>query len=164
MKCPECRKAEMKIEHRDHRYIESGLPNVVLLGLEYRVCPSCGEEERIMPRLAQLHRVIAEALAEKRARLTGAEIRFLRKHLGWSGGDFAEVMGVRGESVSRWENEKEPMGSTAERLLRLMALRLKPVAEYPNERLAEVAQDKPRSLKLRLRPDKAGWHTESAAA
>lgn len=163
MKCPECGKAEMKITHEDHVYTECGLPNIVLLGLEFRVCPKCGEKERVMPRLAQLHRVIAEAVAEKRARLTGAEIRFLRKHLGWSGDYFAEVVGVRPETVSRWENEKEPMGVTSERLLRLMALRLRPVESYPNERLAEVAREEARPVSLRLRPNHGGWHADAAA-
>lgn len=164
MKCPECHKAEMVSRRENHHYVESGLPNVVLLGVELRVCPACGEEERVMPRLAQLHRVIAEAVAEKTARLTGAEIRFLRKHLGWSAEAFAGVIGVRPETVSRWENEKEPMGATSERLLRLMALRLKPVESYPNERLADVAKEDARPVALRLRVDKAGWHAENVAA
>ena len=29
MKCPECNEAEMKVTHRDHVYVESGLPDVV---------------------------------------------------------------------------------------------------------------------------------------
>src|SRR5207248_8367211 len=102
MKCPECGEAEMKVVHRDYAYVESGLPNVVLLGLEFRTCPKCGEEERVIPRLAQLHRLIAERVAGKEARLPGAEIGFLRKHLGWSGEDFAGVLDVRPEPVSRW--------------------------------------------------------------
>ncbi len=163
MKCPECNEAEMKVTHRDHVYVESGLPNVVLLGLEFRTCPNCGEEERVLPRLAQLHRLIAERVAEKEARLTGAEIRFLRKHLGWSGEDFAGVLDVRPETVSRWENEKETMSATAERLLRLMALREKPVESYPNERLAGVAKSAARPVHLEARANRTGWHIEQAA-
>ena len=162
MKCLECG-ATMKISHKDHLYVECGLPNIVLLGLEFRSCPRCGEEERVMPRIAVLHRTIAEAVAEKLARFTGAEIRFLRKHLGWSGEDFAEVMGVRQETVSRWETEKERMGVSAERLLRLMALRLRPVGEYPNEKLAKVAKEDPRPVRLRLRSNRSGWRMEDAA-
>jgi putative zinc finger/helix-turn-helix YgiT family protein len=154
----------MKVTHRDHVYTESGLPNVVLLGLEFRRCPNCGEEERVMPRLAQLHRVIAEAIAEKVARLTGAEIRFMRKHLGWSGEKFADVMGVRTETVSRWENEKEPMGVVSERLLRLMALRARPVDSYANDELAKVAKEEAKPVSLRLRPARSGWKTEMVEA
>jgi putative zinc finger/helix-turn-helix YgiT family protein len=152
----------MKVVHRDHLYTESGLPNVLILEAEFRVCPKCGEEERVLPRIAQLHRVIAEAVAQKVARLTGAEIRFLRKHLGWSGEDFAAVMGVTPSTVSRWENEHESMGATAERLLRLMALRGKPVTEYPNEELKKVAQEAPAPARLRVSSRKSGWKAEES--
>lgn len=162
MKCAECG-ASLRTEHRDHHYVESGLPNILLLGVEFRVCPSCGEEERVMPRLAQLHRVIAEAVAEKAAHLSGAEVRYLRKHLGWSGEQFAEVMGVRPETVSRWENDKEPIGGGYERALRLMAMRERPVESYPNDRLAEIAPSST-PMKLRLAAHKSGWRAEAVAA
>ena len=162
MKCPECG-TPMKVTREDHPYVESGLPNVRLLGVEFRICPKCGEREMAIPRLEQLLRTIALAVAEKSARLTGAEIRFLRKHFGWSGEDFARTMGVTPFTVSRWENEKEPMGATAERLLRLMALRDRPVAVYPNERLSDIAQGDARPIPLALRASKNGWTTAQAA-
>jgi DNA-binding transcriptional regulator YiaG len=37
---------------------------------------------------------IAHAVIAKRERLTPAEIRFLRKFLGWSGADFAAHVGT----------------------------------------------------------------------
>jgi putative zinc finger/helix-turn-helix YgiT family protein len=162
MKCPDCG-AEMTVTRRDHHYTESGLRNVLLRDVEVRTCPGCGEEELVIPRIEKLHRAIAEKLAEQPARLTGPEIRFLRKHLGWSGEDFAATIGVRPETVSRWENEKEPMGPTAERLLRLMALRERPIASYPNERLADVAREDARASRLELRPNKGGWKADLAA-
>lgn len=163
MKCEECGKAEMKITHRDHLYTESGLPNVLLLGLEFRTCPKCGEEERVMPKLAQLHRLIAEYVAEKETRLTGAEARFLRKHLGWSGEDFAKAMDVTPGTVSRWENDKESMSTMADRLLRLYALRTRPVEEYPNERVAMSGLKEARSVHLKIEPLRNGWKVQAAA-
>jgi putative zinc finger/helix-turn-helix YgiT family protein len=151
----------MKIEHKDHPYVESGLSNVILLGIEIRTCPKCGEVERVIPRLAQLHRVIAIAVAEQPEKLIGAEVRYLCKTLGWSGEAFAATFGVRQETVSRWENDKEPMGSTAERLLRLAALREKPISEYPTERLKDVGKEgKPRRLNLRAASKE--WRYEAA--
>jgi putative transcriptional regulator len=164
MKCPGCNEAEQVVTHEDHVYTESGLPNVLLQGVEFRRCPKCDEVEMAIPRLAHLHRAIAEIIAEKTARLTGAEIRFLRKHLGWSGEDFAKTMGVTKSTVSRWENEHEPMGAVAERLLRLMALRWKPVESYPNERLADVAQDDAQPLRLEMRANRNGWRGEEVTA
>ena len=99
----------------------------------------------------------------KEARLTGAEIRFLRKHLGWSGEDFAGVLSVRPETVSRWENEKEPMGRLPNGCLRLFALRERPVTSYPNERLADVAKSDARPMHLQARSNRSGWHIEHAA-
>lgn len=160
MKCAECGK-EMKSVRRDHEYVESGLPGITLLNLEFRVCP-CGEEEMVIPRTAQLHRLIATRVAEKASRLTGAEIRFLRKHLGWSGEDFAKHMDVTPSSVSRWENDKEPMSVMAERLLRLYALRTHPVEEYPNERLLEAGAHAARPVHLQIEPNRTGWRVLTA--
>lgn len=163
MKCEECGEAEMKVTHRDHLYAESGLPNVMLVGLEFRTCPKCGEEERVMPRLAQLHRVIAEHVAEKETRLTGAEVRFLRKHLGWSGEDFAKAMDVTPTTVSRWENDREQMSTMADRLLRLYALRSRPVEEYPNELVAAAGVKEARPVHLEIEPNRSGWKVKAAA-
>jgi len=163
MKCMTCGKGELKVSRENHRYTESGLSNVTLLGVEVRRCPKCGDVEVAIPRIAQLHRAIAFVLAGQRAKLTGAEVRFLRKYLGRSGADFAAMIGVTPETVSRWENDREPMGATAERLLRLMVVRDKPIDEYPNERLAEVAQEKAERGRFEFAVGKSGWHAEAAA-
>lgn len=88
-----------------HRYEESGLDYVVLLGVEERSCDGCGENELVLPRIAELHRVIARGVAEKEGRLEGQEVRFLLKFLGLSGANFAKSIGVSAETFSRWEND-----------------------------------------------------------
>ena len=165
MKCPECR-AEMTAHLVPaYRYTESGLPNVVLHGVTRLECPNGHGGAVSIPRLAGLARVLARAVASGPARLGGAEIRFLRKYLGWSGVDFARTMGVDPATVSRWENDKEPMGPVAERLLRLMAVRGIPVDEYPTERLADVARDDaPRRGRLDLSISPSGWRASDEAA
>src|SRR5262249_15803144 len=89
MKCPQCNGAELEVRRQNHSYRESGLDNIVLLDVDVRHCPACGEDLISLPRLSELHRAIALALINKAARLTPAEIRYLRKTLGWSGTDFA---------------------------------------------------------------------------
>ena len=111
-------------------YAASGLPYVTLVGVEVRRCAACGDHEVVIPKIEQLHRTIAMAVVEKRSRLTAAEIRFLRKYLGWSGVDFARHMGVTAESVSRWENDREQMAAVADRLLRLMVVTQASVSDY----------------------------------
>lgn len=103
------------------------LPGVVLVGAPVWTCSACGETEVGIPRLEQLQRLLAHVVARRPGRLEPAEIRFLRKHLGWSGREFAASFGVAPETVSRWEHGERNMGSTAERLLRLLATRMEPV-------------------------------------
>jgi putative zinc finger/helix-turn-helix YgiT family protein len=114
-----------------HRYTESGLPNVTLANVEIRTCDACGEREVVIPKMEELHRLIARAIAELPTQLTGEQVRFLRTWLGYSATDFAIVMGVRPETVSRWEHGTYQIPATAERLLRLMVANQEPVQKYP---------------------------------
>lgn len=156
MKCPICG-SPMTAHHQTHLYTESGLPNVVLHNVEVRRCTSCGEEELVLPRLAQLHRLIAHTLATKPSRLRSEEVRFLRKHIGWSGVDFAKHMGVTPSQVSRWENG-DPMSPQADRLLRALWAMTPQVHSYPLEleMFAELG-DESEPVRLDLAPSKEGW-------
>lgn len=154
-KCPMCGEGVLRSRREARRYgrgVEVVLENVVV-----RHCPACGEELVVIPAIEALHKAIAASLAKSAARLRPGEIRFLRTFLGYSSADFARVMGVSPETVSRWESLRAPqkMGTTAERLLRLMALQRKPVQSY---RLEETAADeKPAPRPLRLEATSKGW-------
>src|SRR5690242_16830400 len=150
MKCDMCG-AQMKSGRENYRYTACGLDTVTLVNVEVRRCPECGEYEVDIPRLDELHRLIAQAVASKGPRLTPREIRFLRKYLGFSGADFAATLDVTPETVSRWETGKKQMSPVAERALRLMIFVRDPIAEYPLEKLAEVAQGEAVPLRMRLR-------------
>jgi putative zinc finger/helix-turn-helix YgiT family protein len=152
----------MRTARENYLYKESGLPNVTLVGIEVHRCPHCGEHEAVIPKIEELHRVIATTTARKAPRLAREEIRLLRKYLGWSGGDFAEHMGVSPETVSRWENGSAPMGATAERLLRLAALTLEPTSDYSLDILKDVAQRKPAAQRLQMRVYRGSWNAEAA--
>jgi putative zinc finger/helix-turn-helix YgiT family protein len=143
-------------------YVACGLPHVTLVGVEVRRCAACGEHEVVIPKIEQLHRVIAHAVITQRARLTGAEVRFLRKYLGWSGVDFARHMGVTAESVSRWENDREPMSPTADRLVRLMVVTREPVSSYSLDELVDLDLHAA-PIHLEVEPKRGGWHARVAA-
>ena len=162
MKCPDCNQP-MTVAHENYGYAASGLPYVTLVGVEVRRCAACGEHEVVIPKIELLHRAMAMAVIEKRTRLTAAEVRFLRKYLGWSGVDFARHMGVTPESVSRWENEREQMTAVADRLLRLMVVTRAPVGDYSLDALLDL-DDKPAPVRLRLASKKGGWLAEVQAA
>ena len=63
MKCPNCRRT-METRRENHRYAESGLDNVFLEGIEIHTC-ECGERIVSIPKLAELHEVIAFAVASR---------------------------------------------------------------------------------------------------
>jgi transcriptional regulator with XRE-family HTH domain len=83
-------------------------------------CRKCGAEYRELPNLRRLHRGIADRLTQDLLPLSGPALRFLRKQMGLSTKELAEVMGVRRESVTRWETGAEPIGPTSDRLARLV--------------------------------------------
>jgi putative zinc finger/helix-turn-helix YgiT family protein len=129
MTCLECG-TTLVVSSERHAYVECGVPNVTLENIEVRRCPNCNTAEVVIPRQEQLHALLAERIARKDSRLAAEEVRFLRKHLGWSNQDFAATFGVREETVSRWQNS-EPMQGPAERLLRAMILSaVEPKSDY----------------------------------
>lgn len=136
---------------------------MTLVGVEVRRCKACGEHEVVIPKIEHLRRAIALAVIDKRTRLTAAEVRYLRKYLGWSGADFARHTGVTPESVSRWENDREQMGAVADRLLRLMVATKASVSDYSLDSLAEL-EEKSSPVRLRVEAAKGGWHAEAVAA
>jgi putative zinc finger/helix-turn-helix YgiT family protein len=161
MKCVRCGKA-LKATRGAHRYVESGLSNVTLLDVERRECPACGEWEVVIPRIELLHQSIARAVSTLPTRLSHEHIRFLRKWLGYSTTDFALVMGVRPETVSRWESKNKASGyqmpPTAERLVRLMVANQEPVTKYPIDLFKSQPRVKPQALKFQA-PD---WNQAAA--
>lgn len=163
-KCRSCGKAELTSSAETYLYAESGLPNVTLVGVEIRRCPACGDHELVLPRVADLHRTIAHAVITKRARLSGAEVRFLRKYLGWSGVDFARHIGADPSTVSNWETDKDPIGMASDRLLRLMVAHGSPVEEYPLDELTKIENERQPPLAVRLSRNANGWTQESLAA
>jgi putative zinc finger/helix-turn-helix YgiT family protein len=151
----------LKVSRENHRYDECGLPDVVLVGVEVRRCPECGFQMVVIPRIEVLHRKLAQTVATHATKLTPVEIRFLRKYLGYDRERFSQVMGVDEGTVSHWETGR-PMGAIADRLLRILVMREKPIDEYPNDALADVAKDGP-PPKLRMRSDGDEWREATAA-
>jgi DNA-binding transcriptional regulator YiaG len=104
-----------------------------------------------IPRMEDLHRRLALELIKKPS-LTGKEIRFLRKHLGWSQAEFADHLAVVPETVSRWETGALGMSESLGQLLRLFVFIGDKVEDYEKA----VAQDTGKGL-LALGPSESGW-------
>lgn len=143
MNCDECGGPMTRDTNGVRRYEIGGLPHVELHGVEVVRCPGCGKESIAIPRISQLHRKLAHAFVEQKRMLAPVEIRFLRKHIGLSGTDFAQRMGVARETVSRWETGAQPMGAVADRLLRLLVVTHEPSENYAVDDLLLDLNDMP---------------------
>ena len=102
---------------KGYRYTESGLANVWLANGYTMRKTKYGEGVSIRD-VDGLHRALARALSNK-PRLTGTEVRFLRKEMGLSQRGLGELLGVTDQAVALWER-KGRLPKTADRLLRLI--------------------------------------------
>jgi len=121
--CADCG-TRIAAKRSDYRDTESGLSNVILRGVEIAECRKCGSEEVRIPRPAKIHRAIAQALVNSPARLTGEQLRFLRKHLGLTGEKLAAYLHTDKTKISKWERGEDPIGPATDRLVRLLAAAL----------------------------------------
>ena len=103
--------------NKAYHYTESGLTNVWLAN-GYTVRSTKYGEGVSIHDVDGLHRALERALTSK-PRLTGAEVRFLRKEIGLSQRSLGALLGVTDQAVALWER-KGQLPKTADRLLRLI--------------------------------------------
>lgn len=121
IECSNCEK-EARIIRGSYVFTESGLDCVVLQGIEIAHCDKCGNEDPIIPRMNDLMRLLCVAVLAKPRRLTGKEFRFVRKYLMKTGEEIGRMLGVNKTTVSKWENNEDPIGDQSDRLFRCVAL------------------------------------------
>ena len=86
-----------------YHYRECGLNNVYLTnGYSITVDPEYGNCVSFVD-LPGLHKVIAMDFVQHKPRLSGAELRFLRKEIGLSQHALADLLGNDEQAVARWE-------------------------------------------------------------
>lgn len=126
MKCYTCDVEMVERKTTDdapYHYVLSGLENVYLAGIVVRWCPKCKGESPVIPRIAELHRLIADTLIRQPTLLSGPEVRFLRKHVGFPAKEFAALLGVTPEHLSRVETGAiKTLGAQADSLARALAM------------------------------------------
>ena len=144
--CTNCGSNRAKLTRGDYRFLESGLPDVTLRGIELVHCPNCGNVDPIIPRLTKIMDALAVAVARKRGPLHATEIKFLRKHTHMPPGEFATAIGVDPNVVEQWEAGAARPEPALDRLIRLVSLAN---SQVPQEQLGELA----RSLKMTEGPE-----------
>lgn len=112
------------IEHKATKetpfhFVDSGLDNVYLVGIKYYTHPDGKFAFAEIPAATQLMNLIARLLVFSAGPLKGKEVRFLRKRLGRKSTDFAKLLRIEAESLSRIENEKQAVSGQVETLTRV---------------------------------------------
>ena len=98
---------------------ELGIPLLIFQSVHLKTCKRCGHTSHAIPYPDRLIAAAAVGRAKVPAKLTGNEIRFLRKALEMSSKDLSSALGVAAETFSRWENDKAPMNPSIEKMLRI---------------------------------------------
>lgn len=105
----------------EHLTRDFGITLSLVNAVDQEVCEECGKTLRInIPNPVGLVAAAAIYRVKLPQKLTGGEIRFVRKALKWSAKKLAEVLDASAESVSRWENDKLVMGPSMEKLFRIL--------------------------------------------
>lgn len=146
------------VEKRENRQYPARV-GAILEDVLVRRCPSCGEEEIVIPRVEEVHATVAAGIARQLAPLTPDQIRFMRTHLGYSSVDFAKELQVTPETVSRWESGKVKMSGTTEKLVRLMVLVEKPLSSYG----VGGPDETKKAEQLRVRESHGRWRVAASA-
>lgn len=143
MKCGRCN-GETRIKRGVYQYAESGLDNVYLVNIELRVCKDCGAVTPRIARMNELHAAIGCAIALKGDRLSGSEARFLRKHLGLKGREWAEMLHIDVATLSRWEGAQQVIGEQSDLLMRAFYFIV--LAERQGQHLPERITERIRAI------------------
>jgi putative transcriptional regulator len=162
MKCLSCGGEMMETRLDSYHFAECGLENVTLVGVRHRKCGTCGKQEVVIRKMKELHRLLAMRLAAKNSLLTPNEVRFLRKHLGYSGTDFAAHIGVRPETVSRWETGKEELSWHFELLLRSFVLLQLHDRNYTSKAFDQIEKTRsPARMRIFAEESQEAWRPEA---
>ena len=119
--CSNC-SADAKIVRGDYEFRETGLRDLVLLDIELIKCGKCGNVDPILFQVDELMHIAAVAILQKPYRLQGEELRFLRKHIDLNQEEFAKLLHVDKTTLSKWENNEDPIGVQSDLLARAVVI------------------------------------------
>lgn len=146
---------------RPYHYGASGLGNVWLVGITTLTCERCGVTVPVLPRAAELHRVIARGLVEKPGALTGDELRFLRRSTGRMAKDFAALVCIDPATLSRMEAGAQAIGPATDKLARAVAATALDAKQVGRVLLGATTGE--RWERVVLRATNSGWRQARAA-
>jgi len=118
--------------------------HVVVIGVAVEKTNEAGETCIEIPNIEEASAAAAVARCLMQERLRGNEIKAIRRIAGMTAAEMAEKMDTKAspETLSRWENEKQPMGGYAEKVFRLVVCdllhKLAPGVKYTDGSIAQL--------------------------
>ena len=131
MDCTECGNDIVLVKKSKVHYDGVRVENVYLRNCEVEVCRHCGIESPVVRKIKKVHLMIAFGIATAPSKLTGDEVRFLRKAMRITIADWAARIGIAEGTFSRWENGRSP-AAQVEKLARVDFL-LRMFSELPSD-------------------------------
>src|SRR5579863_1002631 len=135
-KCSKCG-AKATVMSGNCPFNEIGIP-VILRRVPLVKCNECGNMDPIIPDFDGLMDCLARGVICKPYKLTGREIRFLRKYTGRNQEDFAKRIPVDPTTLSKWENSQTEPGAQSDRLIRLLVVNLSERLEKTDKKIMEL--------------------------
>jgi putative zinc finger/helix-turn-helix YgiT family protein len=169
IKCDTCGGLTEVRKGQTYHYKECGLDNVYLENTDLRVCEACGVATPRIRRILDLHSTIARAVALKPGLLSGAEIRFLRKHLGLKAREWAALLRIDQATLCRWEKGDQQIGPQSDALVRLLYLRIleeregRMIPEAVAERIAASIKERIKEATVRVNMDNPALYSYHCA-
>ncbi len=117
-RCKKCGGLMEKSTRPEHTEDLGGVVVKVLNAVQVLRCAKCNTEMVAIPDEEGLGRATAISRALNHVRLSGREVKFLRRVLDMTQVEFAKAMELTPESVSRWENDARGVGGACEKLVR----------------------------------------------
>lgn len=114
-KCGTLMERSVRAEHVENL---GGVVVKVLNAAQVYRCATCDAEMVAIPDMDGLAKSAAIARALDPVRLSGREVKYMRRVLDMTQADFAQAMDLTPETVSRWENDVRGVGGACEKLVR----------------------------------------------
>lgn len=155
-RCAECG-GETRGARENFRYTLAGGWAATVEGVLVHRCQKCGAYEVAIEKLSPLQRAIVRAVILKPHRLAGEEIAFLRHHLGLTGRELARTMGVTPAALSRWEQNRDPIGGVSDRALRMLVALDDPGNVLTRESLSAIEGGDGKPMRIVVSMKKGEW-------
>ena len=117
-RCRKCGGLMEKSVRAEHTEDLGGVVVKILNAVQVLRCAKCKTEMTAIPDMDGLGSATAISRALNPVRLSGREVKFLRRVLDMTQEEFAKAMDLAAESVSRWETDARGVGGACEKLVR----------------------------------------------